>query len=68
MRSRLGAGILIGAILTAPLAAAVPASAIPLEPAAEQPGPVANPGCPGGAPHWDCLLSSLSSSGSTGTK
>ncbi|TQM25437.1 hypothetical protein [Nocardia bhagyanarayanae] len=66
MRKHLRAGMLAGALLLAPLAGVVPASAIPLEPAepASQSEQVANPGCPGGAPHWDCLLSSLSASGS----
>ncbi|MEV0031594.1 hypothetical protein [Nocardia sp. NPDC050793] len=65
MRKYLRAGMLTGAILLAPLATAVPASAIPLEPVGpQQSEQVANPGCPGGAPHWDCLLSSLSASGS----
>ncbi|MET8776646.1 hypothetical protein AB0H49_17115 [Nocardia sp. NPDC050713] len=67
MRKHLRAGMLVGALLLAPLASAVPASAIPLEPAAPAPQSeqVANPGCPGGAPHWDCLLSSLSAGGSS---
>jgi hypothetical protein len=66
MRIYLRAGMLAGAILLAPLATAVPASAIPLQPAepVEQSDPVASPGCPGGAPHWGCLLGSLSASGS----
>lgn len=65
MRAHLRAGILAGAIALAPFAAVVPASAIPLEPApAEKSEPVASPGCPGGAPHWGCLLESLSASGS----
>ncbi|PXX61052.1 hypothetical protein DFR70_109243 [Nocardia tenerifensis] len=65
MRANIRTGLLVGALLLAPLASAVPASAIPLQPAepAEQ-APVASPGCPGGAPHWSCLLESLSSSGS----
>ncbi|WP_330230137.1 hypothetical protein OHA40_29705 [Nocardia sp. NBC_00508] len=68
MQSRLRVGMLAGAILLAPVAAAVPASAIPLQPAepAEQSQQVAGPGCPGGAPHWSCLLESLSASGSRG--
>ncbi|MEV0293637.1 hypothetical protein [Nocardia sp. NPDC050710] len=66
MRNHLRAGILAGTIMLAPLAAAVPASAIPLQPAepVEKSEPVASPGCPGGAPHWGCLLESLSASGS----
>ncbi|MGW4739723.1 hypothetical protein [Nocardia xishanensis] len=66
MRRYLRAGMFTVAILLAPLATAVPASAIALEPAepAQQSERVANPGCPGGAPHWDCLLLSLSASGS----
>ncbi|NNH73089.1 hypothetical protein HLB23_25050 [Nocardia uniformis] len=62
MRNRLRAGIFIGAVLLAPMAVAIPASAVPLQSveSVEQVGPVANPGCPGGAPHWGCLLSSLS--------
>jgi hypothetical protein len=66
MRTQLRAGMFVGALLLAPLATAVPASAIPLEPAqpVEESAPVASPGCPGGAPHWDCLLASLSASGS----
>ncbi|MBF6092397.1 hypothetical protein [Nocardia cyriacigeorgica] len=48
------------------LAAAVPASAIPLEPApAEQTAPIYNPGCHPGGPHIDCLLLSLSAGGSS---
>ncbi|MEU0501928.1 hypothetical protein [Nocardia sp. NPDC005998] len=67
MRNHVRAGVLAGTILLAPLAAVVPASAIPLQPAepvVEQSDPVASPGCPGGAPHWGCLLGSLSASGS----
>ncbi|MCC3332609.1 hypothetical protein [Nocardia abscessus] len=67
MRTRLRAGMFIVALLLAPLAPAVPASAVPLESAqpVEASAPVASPGCPGGAPHWDCLLASLSASGSS---
>ncbi|MFQ6329238.1 hypothetical protein ACLMAL_24305 [Nocardia sp. CWNU-33] len=66
MRNHVRAGMLASAILLSPLAAAVPASAIPLQPAepVEQSGPIASPGCPGGAPQWSCLLESLSASGS----
>ncbi len=69
MHTHLRAGLLAGAILLAPFVTAAPASAagIPLQPAepVEQSDPVASPGCPGGAPHWDCLLASLSASGSS---
>ncbi|WP_067840718.1 hypothetical protein [Nocardia lijiangensis] len=67
MRKHLRAGMLVGAILLAPLATAVPASAIPLEPAApaQQSEPVVGHGCIGGGPHWNCLLSSLSAGGSS---
>lgn len=68
MHTHLRAGMLAGAILLAPLATAAPASAvgIPLQPVEPvgQSEQVASPGCPGGAPHWSCLLESLSASGS----
>ncbi|WP_228001383.1 hypothetical protein [Nocardia australiensis] len=69
MRNNLRTGMLVSALLLAPLAVAGPASAssLPLQSAeaAEQPTPVASPGCPGGAPQWSCLLESLSAGGSS---
>ncbi|BDT84465.1 hypothetical protein GV791_20095 [Nocardia cyriacigeorgica] len=66
MRNHLRIATVAGALLLAPLAAAVPASAIPLEPApAEQTAPIYNPGCHPGGPHIDCLLLSLSAGGSS---
>ncbi|GAA5066929.1 hypothetical protein GCM10023318_55610 [Nocardia callitridis] len=67
MRTKLRLSLLAGAVLLAPLATAIPASAagLPLQ-AAEQNEQVASPGCPGGAPHLSCLLESLSAGGSNG--
>ncbi|WP_433681109.1 hypothetical protein [Nocardia sp. CA-119907] len=67
----LRAGLFIGALLMAPMAATIPASAIPLEPAtpAEQTTPVdqATPiwqVCTTPTPDLTCYLITLSSSGS----
>ncbi|WP_433195921.1 hypothetical protein ACQP1G_42770 [Nocardia sp. CA-107356] len=65
MRTRLRAGLFIGALLMAPMAAAVPASAITLEPAepVEQATPVWQV-CTTPTPDLTCYLITLSSSGS----
>ncbi|WP_433728134.1 hypothetical protein ACQP0C_38105 [Nocardia sp. CA-129566] len=71
MRTRLRAGLFIGTLLLAPIAATAPASAIPLEPATPTtqttPSDQATPiwqVCTTPTPDLTCYLITLSSSGS----
>ncbi|MBL1077846.1 hypothetical protein JK358_25920 [Nocardia sp. 2] len=67
MRTRFRAGVLVGALLLAPLGAAATASAVPLAPAAE-PEPVATVCVQQWPDSLICLLTSFSADSSSAEK